>query len=84
MNWNDRMWIRYRLIEALLEDGPRSVASLEAKVANARLRKLMHSEAKWLPVVEFERNGETYWRLPSDNVRLFRPRAMMPEYGTAA
>jgi hypothetical protein len=34
--------------------------------------------------VEFERNGETYWRLPSDNVRLFRPRAMMPEYGTAA
>jgi hypothetical protein len=82
MRWNERMWMRYHLIEALLEDGPRSVASLEARLANARERKLLHSEARWVPVVAFERGGEIYWRLPSDNIRLFRPRAM--QYGTAA
>jgi hypothetical protein len=70
------MWIRFRLIEALLADGPRSVSSLEAKTDNARCRKLLHSEAKWLPVEEFEKDGERWWRLPADNIE-FRPRAML-------
>jgi len=76
MNWSPRHWMRFHLIEALLVDGPRSVASLEAKLENARQRKLLHSEAKWLPVDAFEKDGEPWWRLPADNVALFRPRAM--------
>jgi hypothetical protein len=76
MRWTDRNWMRFHLIEALLADGPRSVGSLEAKLDTAKDRKLLHSEAKWLPVDVFEKDGETWWRLPADNIELFRPRAM--------
>jgi hypothetical protein len=61
------------LADVLFDDGPLSVKELEKRAYRGRVKwAVLAKAAERLGVEEFERDGQKFWRLPSNVVPFLR------------